>query len=92
MACSCCSDFGTYAIGASDATYHVMWIILFNAVDDFGIREMNELARKGHAPNLSAEYEVVEGTKQKLMDEALHGALRISGLVRMRGPPLLATT
>jgi hypothetical protein len=58
-----------------------MWIILFNAVDDFGIREINEPVRKGHTANLLAEYEVVEGTKQKLMDEALHGALRISGLV-----------
>jgi hypothetical protein len=65
---------------ASDATYHVLWVILFNAVDDFGIREVNELHAAGSSPSEVPEYEQVESTKEKLLDEALHGALRISGL------------
>jgi hypothetical protein len=69
--------------GASDATYHVLWVILFNAVDDFGIREVNELREAGSSPRQYPEYDQVETTKQKLLDEALRGALRISGLVRV---------
>jgi hypothetical protein len=53
---------------ASDATYHVLWVIVFNALDDFGVREENE------APG------PVDKAKQELFDEALHGALRIAGL------------
>jgi hypothetical protein len=59
---------------ASDATYHVMWIILFNALDDFGIKEVN---------NRSVQHtdQRIEEVKRKVLDEALHGALRIAGLV-----------
>lgn len=56
---------------ASDATYHVIWIILFNALDDFGVKETN-----------SATHEQIDAAKRKIADEALHGALRIAGLVR----------
>lgn len=58
---------------ASDATYHVMWIILFNATDDFGVKEI-----KDH----SAGHKIarIEEVQQKIMDEALQGALRIAGL------------
>ena len=59
-----------------------MWVILFNAVDDFGIRELNEAVRVHplqELPNLSA----IESAKHKVLDEALHGALRIAGLVRL---------
>ncbi|KAG5648287.1 hypothetical protein DXG03_004857 [Asterophora parasitica] len=58
---------------ASDATYHVMWIILFNALDDFGVKEIN---------NRSVEpaNQRIEEVKRKVLDEALHGALRIAGL------------
>ncbi|TFK28023.1 hypothetical protein FA15DRAFT_665791 [Coprinopsis marcescibilis] len=59
---------------ASDATYHVMWIILFTALDDFGIKELNQTATP--PPNLGQ----IEVTKQKILDEAMHGALRIAGL------------
>lgn len=59
---------------ASDATYHVMWIILFNALDDYGIKELNAAVPP---PNLSE----VETARRKVADEALHGALRIAGLV-----------
>ncbi|KAJ7857696.1 hypothetical protein B0H14DRAFT_2352091, partial [Mycena olivaceomarginata] len=50
---------------ASDATYHVMWVVLFSALDDFGIKEINEQ---------------IDLVKRKVADEALHGALRIAGL------------
>lgn len=64
---------------ASDATYHVMWIILFNALDDYGVRELN--GSPSPPPNLAQ----IEAVKRKVVDEALHGALRIAGLVRCLG-------
>lgn len=57
---------------ASDATYHVMWIILFNALDDFGVKEVGS----------PSNHHEIEAVKRRIAEEALHGALRISGLVR----------
>lgn len=51
-----------------------MWIILFNALDDYGIKELNATMAP---PNLAE----IESVKRKVVDEALHGALRIAGLV-----------
>jgi len=51
-----------------------MWIILFNALDDYGIKELN-------APMTPPNLIEVESIKRKVVDEALHGALRIAGLV-----------
>ncbi|KAL1950745.1 hypothetical protein VTO73DRAFT_5869 [Trametes versicolor] len=62
---------------ASDATYHIMWIVLCNALDDFGIREAN-VGRAG-TPD-AAVIQLAEEKKRKVMAEALHGALRIAGL------------
>lgn len=59
-----------------------MWIILFNAVDDFGVRELNEVHRSGAHMSVSYTNPEIEQTKQQIMKETLHGALRISGLVR----------
>lgn len=70
----------TIPTGASDATYHVMWVILFNAVDDFGIKEFNETGRMSASPN-GPSTSSIESVKHKILDEALHGALRIAGLV-----------
>lgn len=64
---------------ASDATYHVMWIILFNALDDFGIREINEAVRGGSPPDILPNHQF-EAAKRKVADEAVHSALRIAGL------------
>ncbi|KAG5351685.1 hypothetical protein C0989_005278 [Termitomyces sp. Mn162] len=61
---------------ASDATYHVMWIILFNALDDFGVREINNRTVEPNNPR-------IEEVKRKVLEEALHGALRISGLAQV---------
>jgi hypothetical protein len=75
---------------ASDATYHVMWIIIFNAVDDFGIREELEEPAKSEPQSMFAQTPAyrprgngkvnVEEVKTKLFQEAQHGALRIAGL------------
>jgi len=65
---------------ASDATYHIMWIILFNALDDFGIREVNDLLRTGSPGNLLPNSGQIENMKRKVMDEAMYGATRIAGL------------
>ncbi|KAF8908927.1 hypothetical protein CPB84DRAFT_1703318 [Gymnopilus junonius] len=59
---------------SSDATYHVMWIILFNALDDFGVKELNG------AIGLPLNHLEIDTVKRKVADEALHGALRIAGL------------
>jgi hypothetical protein len=52
-----------------------MWIILFNALDDFGVRELNG------SPSPPPNYAEIEAAKRKVVEEALHGALRIAGLV-----------
>ncbi|KAI0647748.1 hypothetical protein C8Q79DRAFT_951691 [Trametes meyenii] len=65
---------------ASDATYHIMWIILCNALDDFGIREVNDVARAGTPEAMLPQHAQIEEKKKKVMNEALHGALRIAGL------------
>lgn len=51
-----------------------MWIILFNAVDDFGVKEL----QTGTAS--LQDQAKIDGAKRKVADEALHGALRIAGL------------
>ncbi|KAG6831008.1 hypothetical protein H0H87_006581 [Tephrocybe sp. NHM501043] len=61
---------------ASDATYHVMWIILFNALDDFGVKEINNRSVEPNNPR-------IEEVRRKVLEEALHGALRISGLAQV---------
>ncbi|KAF8490785.1 hypothetical protein F5888DRAFT_1620637 [Russula emetica] len=72
---------------ASDATFHIMWIILFNALDDRGIRESlgspHGSAGVGTSTALAAGSDLqqqIEELKTKVLDEALHGALRIAGL------------
>ena len=65
-AVSCC---------ASDATYHVMWIILFNALDEFGVKESN-------TSDANVDHTQIDSAKRKVAEEALYGALRIAGLVR----------
>lgn len=57
---------------ASDATYKVMWVIMWNAVDDFGIRDW-----AGLPPDSRAK---VTSMLQKLNESALDAALTISGL------------
>ena len=78
---------------ASDATFHIMWIILFNALDDRGIRESLGSPHGSGATSTalvagSGLQQQIEELKTKVLDEALHGAMRIAGLVRCRiNPP-----
>jgi hypothetical protein len=70
--------------GASDATYHVMWIFLFSALDEFGIKDINDLTRVGSSPSVLPDYEEIEMTKRNTFETALHAGLRIAGLVSSR--------
>lgn len=60
-----------------------MWIILFSALDDFGVKEVNEVTRTGNALSSVHNLSQIDAVKRKVADEALHGALRIAGLVRV---------
>ena len=60
-----------------------MWVIVFNAVDDFGVKEYNEAVRMGTMPSSVPGNQQIESVKHKILDEALHGALRIAGLVSL---------
>ncbi|KAF9651348.1 hypothetical protein BDM02DRAFT_3163392 [Thelephora ganbajun] len=76
-------DFiGAISACASDATYHVMWVIVFDAVDDFGIKEMNDLTRN-HNSDLGPPQTPthMDEVKVRVFDEALRGASRIAGLI-----------
>ena len=77
-----------FGLGASDATYHVMWVIVFDAVDDFGIKELNDIIRN-HNPELGPPQVPthMDEVRGKVFDEALRGASRIAGLVRSPAPP-----
>jgi hypothetical protein len=59
-------------LGTCDAQYHVMWVILQSAVEEFGLREVK-------AGTFSLE--VFRDIERQIFDEALVGALRIAGLV-----------
>ncbi|GAB1517775.1 hypothetical protein RhiTH_000825 [Rhizoctonia solani] len=59
---------------SSDATFHVMYIILHQAVEDFGIRD---LQRGSDLSGINADVESLQAT---LASEALHSALRIAAL------------
>jgi hypothetical protein len=80
---------------ASDATFHIMWIILFNALDDRGIREsLGSPQSAGSSVSSNPALAVgsglqqqIEELKTKVLEEALHGAMRIAGLVRLGSSP-----
>lgn len=73
----------TSGSGATDATYHVMWVIVFDAVDDFGIKEINDITRDHNhdlgSPQIPPH---MDEAKVRVFDEAFRGASRIAGLVR----------
>lgn len=67
-----------------------MWIILFGAVDDFGIKEVNDVLRADPSavvPNMNE----IQAFKNHLSHEAEHSALRIAGLVCFIPPFSLQT-
>ncbi len=55
-----------------------MWIILFNALDEFGM----------NTSGANVSQAQIDSAKRKVADEALYGALRIAGLVRHLDPCL----
>ena len=68
---------------ASDAQYHVMWIILFNAADDFNVKEFNDGQRAGTPPAMMPNRANIDDLLQSLALEAVESATRISTLVRV---------
>jgi Na+/H+ antiporter NhaA len=58
--------------GASDAQYHVTWVALFFAMDEFGIRDDTLM---------SSNINQMETAKRRVMEEALQASLRIAALV-----------
>ncbi|KAF5369556.1 hypothetical protein D9758_002551 [Tetrapyrgos nigripes] len=79
----------TVSCFASDAQYHVMWIVLFTAMDDLGIRELNEAVRMGTPPGgmsgsgmlMVSNKPYIDEVARKIGEEAVNGALRIAALV-----------
>jgi hypothetical protein len=61
-----------YLSGTCDAQYHVMWVILHSALEEFHLQE----ARSGEMDEA-----VVQALVRQVAEEALVGALRIAGLV-----------
>jgi hypothetical protein len=75
-------------IGSSDLTYHVLWVVLATTLDESGIYELRQIERGdafGSTIELHQMRVEAEAMRQKISDEALHGALRISALVRFGG-------
>ncbi|KIY67126.1 hypothetical protein CYLTODRAFT_397715 [Cylindrobasidium torrendii FP15055 ss-10] len=64
---------------ASDAQYHVLWIILFNALDEFGVRELIALDR-GIPSAMPLDYAEISGVMRRVASEALDAAQRIAAL------------
>lgn len=68
--------------GGQDATYHIMWVILYQALREFGLREMNQIKQSGsNLANHPLAGQFV-ATEAKVQKEALNAASRIAGLVR----------
>jgi hypothetical protein len=68
-----------------------MWVVLFSALDDFGIKEINEVTRMNQPLSMVQNYQQIDLVKRKVADEALHGALRIAGLVCIQQPQWTTT-
>jgi hypothetical protein len=61
-------------LGTEDADYHIHWAYLSTAIKKWGIQE---LKRSGEMPNIKQEAETL---RDRIHQEAMHGALRISAL------------
>ncbi|KAF9267517.1 hypothetical protein L218DRAFT_955389 [Marasmius fiardii PR-910] len=66
---------------ASDAQYHVMWIILFNAADEFGVKELNDVQRATTPPTIPTNQAHIQELLRRIILEAVESATRISTLV-----------
>lgn len=80
---SCHSSTDTAFSGTSDADYHCLWIHLAVAVKKWNIRELKQIhigERFASPAEEKAIREEAEALRKRIMQEALHGALRISAL------------
>ena len=50
-----------------------MWIILYNALEDFGIREVNDVTRTGTSETLLPQHAQIEEKKRKVKATARGG-------------------
>jgi hypothetical protein len=70
---------------ASDATFHLMWIVVFDAVDDYGVKEHRRVSHGHDHRNQShvdpALEERLREMQIRLVQEAESAALRIAALV-----------
>jgi hypothetical protein len=80
---------------ASDMNYHIVWVLMWEAIEEFGIAELkashtsayNEAsARYGGSPAIRTKGEMeldqskIRGLSARIYDEALNGALRSANL------------
>lgn len=68
--------------------FHALWIVLAQTLDESGIYELRQIERGdafGSTVELQQTRIEAEALRQKINDEALHGALRISALVSAAG-------
>lgn len=68
-------------LGGQDATYHVMWVILYQALREFGLREIKQLELSGSSLASHPLAPQFLATQAQVQKEALNGASRIAGLV-----------
>nr|XP_019013725.1 uncharacterized protein I206_01796 [Kwoniella pini CBS 10737]OCF52506.1 hypothetical protein I206_01796 [Kwoniella pini CBS 10737] len=59
----------------TDCYYHVLWLLIYKAINDFGIKEEKSILEK----NDSNKFEI-ENIKRRIKEEAEHAALRIAAL------------
>ena len=58
-----------------------MWVIVFDAVDDYGIKELNDITRNQTSDLGPLQIPPhIDDVRAKVFDEALRGASRIAGL------------
>ncbi|KAF8521063.1 hypothetical protein JB92DRAFT_2892772 [Gautieria morchelliformis] len=63
-----------------DATYHVMWVVLYQALREFGLREVKQSGSNPANHALAGQFVATQARVQK---EALNAASRIAGLTNL---------
>ncbi|GJJ13338.1 hypothetical protein Clacol_007590 [Clathrus columnatus] len=64
-----------------DALYHTLWIILYQAIQEFGIREIHEIKRTiDVSSHLNSDHAQYAATEDQVRKEALNSASRIACL------------
>ena len=63
---------------STDAYYHCLWMIVHGAIKEFGLQAELDAAKDGGLPANAVE---LDSLKQRIEDEAQHGAARVASLV-----------